>query len=154
MKKIIIICMMLLGFNSYAQNNAIPEKPVQWTANIENVDGEPYLFIRATAEKGWHFFSDSPGGDGLAIPTEITVSFKQGDAEMELPVKDAQADKQPTKHKMEGMGEVSYFEGNVVYSFPISSLNTRALGVTVSYQCCNDKMCLAPASDIVEVKGQ
>jgi Disulphide bond corrector protein DsbC len=154
MKKIILICLTLLSFGAFAQNANIPEKPVKWTANIENVEGEPHLFIRAKTEKGWHFFSDTPGGDGMAIPTEIVVAFKQGETDMELPIHDAQANNPPTKHKMEGMGEVSYYEGDVVYSFPIATLNTRIFTIRVGYQCCNDKLCLPPANEEIEVKGE
>jgi hypothetical protein len=154
MKNVLIIIALFLGLNSFAQNAVAPEKPVKWSTYIKDVDGEPNLFIKATVEKGWHYFANIPGGDGLAIPTNIVVSYMDNDQSMEFPVSDAQADNQPKEHNMEGMGKVKYFESDVIYSFPISSLKTRMFTVSIEYQCCNDKMCLPPTSEMLEVRGQ
>jgi thiol:disulfide interchange protein DsbD len=154
MKKILLLAFMAIGLMTSAQNASNPEKPVQWSANIENFEGEPHLYIRAKVEKGWHFFSANPGGDGLAIPTEIRVTWSNGDGELEVPVLDAQANLPPVEHEIEGMGKLKYFEGDVVYSFPIAALNTRNFTIDINYQCCNDKMCLPPAIEQLEVRGQ
>jgi hypothetical protein len=149
MKNLLLLCIISLSMTLWAQDNKVPEKPVVWNTYIKQVESEPYIFITAKLAPGWHYFSNEPGGDGLAIPTIIKFMFTQDGMELEVPVSDAQADKSPTKHRMEGMGEVSYFEGEVTYSFPITDIKGKDFLISVDYQCCNDRMCLPPASEIL-----
>ncbi len=152
MKKILLFALMLIGLNINAQDSQEQKKPVKWISYLKaNAEGGTDLIIKAKMDEGWHIFTANPGGDGLAIPTTIVVSMMQGDNSMELPVGDEVASQAPKKMKIEGMGEVNYYEKEVSYAFPIDALQTRKFDVTIEYQTCNDKMCLPPVKELIEV---
>jgi Disulphide bond corrector protein DsbC len=147
MKK--IFTLIAIGFTCFAQaqtkkttTEAVEElDPVTWKAGIDHIDGADYVVVTANIEKGWHIFTNNPGGDGFAIPTSINLVNSKDT----IKITDRMASVKPTQHNFEGMGVMNFFEGKVVYKALMPSHKERHWRLLITYQCCNDKMCLPPA---------
>jgi thiol:disulfide interchange protein len=143
MKKIVssILLIIAIAFGSNAQN----ANPVKWNYTVVKTDNGTELQIHAAIEKGWHIFTAKPGGDDLAIPTEIKVEFVDGKGVKNVViVGDRQANQKPTKKNIEGMGIVNYFENDLVYKTNYNAFEAQQILIHITYQTCNDQMCLPP----------
>jgi hypothetical protein len=145
----------LLTFkNAKAQTS--DKVPVKWTCNVsKNADNVNTLFVKASIDKGYHIFSGKPGDeDGFLIPTTIEIEIGAAPANViKIPITDRHANKKPIQAKMEGIGTVNFYEKEVVYSIPFEVVgnNSNAV-VNITYQCCNDKMCLPPVDLSLPIK--
>ena len=73
-----IIAMMALPIASNAQVVAQSKNPVHWNFSVKKLDGDNYRFeAKATLERGFHIWSQDPGGDGSLIPTSFTAEELQ-----------------------------------------------------------------------------
>jgi Disulphide bond corrector protein DsbC len=154
MKK--IFTLIAIGFTYFAQaqtaktnSEAVEElDPVTWKAALDHIDDADYILVTANIEKGWHIFTNNPGGDGFAIPTTIKLVSSTDTVN----ITDRMANVKPTQHNFEGMGLMNFFEGKVVYKILMPSNKERHWKLLITYQCCNDKMCLPPADVEMMVK--
>ncbi len=158
MKKIIIssllslIALLFIAPISMAQTAS----PVKWSYQIkENADKVSTIYVKATIDKGFHIFTNEPGDtDGFLVPTTIGVKFMGPDgATITMPITDRMANTKPIQANMEGIGNVNYYEGDVVYSMPFAR-TTHTIGgsILISYQCCDHKMCLPPTELELKIK--
>jgi DsbC/DsbD-like thiol-disulfide interchange protein len=139
MKKIIVICFMLFFGNLLQAQNT---KPVQWTfhAKKDIVKNKQIVEVKATIEKGWHIFTATPGGDGLLIPTTVTLESNKSITI----ISPATIQGKVHTENMEFMGTVNYYEGNVIYTYILDIAQDVVLKGHVEFQTCNDNMCLPP----------
>ncbi|MFM2388221.1 MAG: hypothetical protein RL660_2978 [Bacteroidota bacterium] len=148
MKKLFFIAAaLLLAQFSQAQD---AKDIVKWQAGITNVeaDNATFVVLSANIAKGWHIFTSNPGGDGFAIPTSIVlVSGKDS-----IVVNDRMANMKVISKDIEGMGTMNYFEGNLVYKILLTQPLAKGSRLYITYQCCNDKMCLPPTDVVLDVK--
>lgn len=153
MKNLLIAAMAIFMSISVAQAQQIAkmEDPIQWTYSIVKTQGDEYkLVLYAQLEKGWHIFSQTPGGDGLLIPP----SFQVNDNLLTV-------NKDGTLNRMfleegklinatlEGIdGAVHFYEREVTFSLPVklSGKGLFTIKGTHEYQLCNDRMCLPPVT--------
>lgn len=127
-----------ITLTSWAQQ--LTQMPVQWKFEAEkNNTGSYTLIATATIEKGWHVFTTEPGGDGSLIPTTLTIDENKG---IKI-IQPFRATSKITRSHIDGFGEVNYVEGMGQFSVNFTIQNKELVG-TLSYQCCNDKMCLPP----------
>jgi len=139
MKKIILSLLILFcSAIAFSQNM----NPVKWTfsATKNPTSGKYTLYAKASIEKDWHVFATDPGGDGLLIGTQLVINPKlklnnQSEVRME---------RKPITKDMEGIGMVNFFENDAVFMLDFDSTKPFKLTGTITYQCCNDKMCLPP----------
>lgn len=116
-------------------------QPIKWAFYTKkNSDLSYTIYAKATMEKGWHVFALDPGGDGLLIPTRFTLAeskgiTRQGDVEVEGEL---------VKASMEAVGEVNYYEKEVIFKQRITVKGQTKASGTVSFQMCNEQMCLPP----------
>ncbi len=139
MKQLITIFFLVLSLQSLAQD---PKQIVQWTVTASKAQTANHYLLTASAhiDKGWHVFAPEPGGDGLLIPTEIRFEDKS-------PVKNQGkliAKRKPINRNMEGVGMVNYYEGDITFTIDVEVSKTATLNGVMSYQCCNENMCLPP----------
>ncbi len=138
--------MMLSSVLSFAQDPS----PVKWkfASKKGNNPNEYIITATATIQEGFHVFSPEPGGDGLLIPTELTITNKQ----LLTKVGTLTPLRRPITKNMEGVGMVNYYEGEVDFSLTVEASKSVTLNGTVSFQCCNDRMCLPPTDVPFKIK--
>jgi thiol:disulfide interchange protein DsbD len=107
--------------------------------------------LLAVVQKGWHLYSLKPIAEG-PIPTRIWIAEGQ-------PFSLAGAVQSPEPQVLHdpsfGM-EVELFEGDTVFTLPVrvatgAPLGPQKLVVSVSYQSCNNQICLPPKTVRVEL---
>ena len=117
--------------------------PIQWSHSIEkSSDTEGKLLFSATMEKGWHFYGMQLP-DGGPNPTEFVFDQKEG-VEFGEPTPSVKA----TVAMDEVFGlELSWWESDVTFtvSYKVTDeTKVNKISGYVSFQGCNDEMCIAP----------
>jgi thiol:disulfide interchange protein DsbD len=125
----------------------VPVKPVKRGARFA-------IKLSGAIEAGWHLYSTKRLTDG-PIPTRIWIPEGQllrtaGPVQSPAP--------QTTQDPNFGM-EVEYYQCNAVFTLPVQVSGTAPAGagkaqVSVSYQACNDKICLPPKTLTAETPLQ
>ena len=105
----------------------------------------------AEIEKGWHLYSMRPLEDG-PIPTRIWISEGQ-QFELAGPVA---APRPQAVHDPNFDMEVEFYDGPTAFVLPVRAASKATAGVqklqvSVSYQSCNDKLCLPPRTVRIDV---
>jgi hypothetical protein len=153
MKKLIIICLMFVAKFSVAQTESA--SPVAWEiATMKNDAGEPInVQLNVSLENHWHIFASDAGGDGMAINTNVVLEKfdKKNKKISEVTVTDSLATEKPVDVNMEGFGIVHFFDKNFSYWVPIDA-NVYRVQAKITYQACNDKMCLAPVDKVLSLQ--
>ena len=138
MKNVLFICLMLIGFGAKAQES---QTPVFFKFDVKkNAVNNFTIYATATIEKGWHVFTTDPGGDGLLIPTSINIDENKDITILKPFILEGKF----VSHEMEGMGKVNYVENVGQFTINITTKTATKLIGTLTYQCCNDRMCLPP----------
>ena len=125
------------------------KQPVTWTFSTQqDANGKITVFARALIDNGWHIFSPEPGGDGLLIPTQLTLS----QAEKLKEITPVRVEGKTISKEMEGVGKVNFYEHQAVLMISFSPNGQHQVKGTVSYQMCNDQICLPPTEQPFELK--
>ena len=117
-------------------------EPVSWKTSVQRADdGSVQLIADATIEGNWHMYSRSSGEDG-PIPTTFTFT-----ANPRVTLKGEWSE--PKAHKefsKQFNMELAYFEHKARFIQKATVTGPGALSVEaeVSFQVCNDEMCLFP----------
>lgn len=140
---------LVLFFASFIACAQTPD-PVKWQFWAEKEsDGQTYtLYAKASINPGWHLFGLHPGGDGLLIPTSLTVENR----EQYRDVGALMVEGKEVRKQMEGVGMVSYYENEVVFKLSLIPYKPCTAVGFISFQLCNDRMCLPPAEVPFSVK--
>lgn len=120
------------------------QQPVNWTIDIEHIEGDRYNIIyRADIEDGWNVYSQFID-EGGPVPTSITYESLEGVTLI--------GDAKETGARKEGMDPL--FEMRVIKYlseevFTITQEittdhNTDEITGYLTYMCCNDEKCLPP----------
>lgn len=136
-----LAALLLIILNTVAAQAQILN-PIRWTTAIEQKsETEAILILKPVMEKGWHIYGQEINGEG-PIPTEITF-IRSADYELTGKPKEIGAYKEmdPTW----GF-EVTYLSNGAYFAQPIKIKNAAPFEIraTVTYQICDDKMCLPP----------
>lgn len=142
MRYLFLLCFMCLSFFVKAQGG---QKPLKWSFEYQKrAEGKYFLIAKVTIQKGWHVFTPDPGGDGLLIPTTLTLETSEP---VEHPEKLVVVSEVITKDIKE-IGTVHYVEGNAEFNMPLfTTAKQVTIKGTLSYQICNDSMCLPPTEE-------
>lgn len=139
-KRLILLLFVSLGaMPSFGQ---MTEDPTAWSYTLKKIKGHDYqVTFHLDLKDGWHIWSLHPGGDGY----EIAPSFVF-DKNPKLKVKGKVAENgKATSTTMEGIeGKVSYLSGKIDYTQNITVTGSTRFGGKLTYQVCNDKLCLPP----------
>ncbi len=131
-------CVLPMG-SLFAQ---MTEDPTKWTFEAKKKSGNEYqLIYHLDLKQGWHIWSLKPGGDGF----QIVPSFKLS-ANPKVKTKGAVTEKgKSTTTKMEGIdGKVTYLSGKIDYIQEATITGAGKITGKLTYQVCDDHMCLAP----------
>ena len=134
---------------------AAPPDPVSW--KLENSAGKPVkagarfsVKLVAAIQPGWHLYSLKPIAEG-PIPTRIWVNEGQPFALAAA----VQAPEPTTMQDPTLSMEVEFYEGETPFTLQVKaaagSAGQQTLTVSVSYQSCNDKLCLPPKTVKVQL---
>ncbi len=149
-----IVCsaaLVALGVTFAAgMQDQIPKEPIKWSVKAKLPDkplkaGDPFsLQLTATIEPGWHLYSTDQS-EGGPTPTRIVLPaeqpFKQAGPVQSSEPKSAL---DPNFNLI-----VEYYEDEAEFVVPVDVSSTAAPGTTeakvnVSFQTCNDQLCLPP----------
>lgn len=122
--------------------NAQTTSPVKWNfkAKKGHEANEYQLIFSAQLDKGFHVFAPEPGGDGLLIPTSVTLTHP----ELFTTKSPLIPQRRPVTKEMEGVGYVNYYEGEIEFILTVHTDKTNTVQGTLSFQCCNEAMCFPP----------
>lgn len=118
--------------------------PVKFKYNINSLPNNEYeAVLTATIEKDWHIYSkDLPPDSG--IPTEMKLTSKEG---IDLIGKVLEVGKKHDEFSEAFGAQIVYYSDLVQFKqkFKLKN-NAKAANVTaeITYQTCNDRVCLAP----------
>jgi thiol:disulfide interchange protein DsbD len=141
--KLSSVLIMLAGTSMlFAQSKSSDDAVVQWSYKVMARPGNSYeLQATATIKEGYHIWALDAGGDGSLIATAFDTkddNIKWQDGWRE--------NAKPQEHTYEFIeGAVRYFEHTVTFSriFTVAG-SAKAISGTVTFQTCNDRMCLPP----------
>lgn len=117
-------------------------QPVSWTFQlIKDKSTQHYtLEAKVIISQGWHVFTTNPGGDGLLIPTSLTLDHAEKVSELS----EVRSIGKPITKEMEGVGIVNYFEHEATFTLQFKTKELKLIEGTLGYQLCNEAMCLPP----------
>ena len=147
MRYLLLIILLLPAFAGRSQTPS----PVKWkfSGKKGNNPNEYVVVATATIKDSFHVFAPDPGGDGLLIATEATIKNK----EQYKQVGSLVPQRRPITKNMEGVGMVNYYEGEI--EFTLTIVNDHPIGNlegSITFQCCNNAMCLPPADVPFRIK--
>jgi thiol:disulfide interchange protein DsbD len=142
-KPILFVLAFVFAANSLFAQNMIAD-PSTWTFETKHVKDNHYqLIFHLKLKEGWHIWSLNPGGDGFQIVPSFKI--KKNDAVIKLGSFKEKGN--AITELMDGVdGKVTYFKSKVDYIAELEVNNNTTLSGTYTYQVCDDKMCLPPAT--------
>ena len=142
-KPILIVLAYVFSANTLFAQNMIAD-PSTWTFETKHVKDNHYqLIFHLKLKEGWHIWSLNPGGDGFQIVPSFKI--KKNDAVIKLGAFKEKGN--AITELMDGVdGKVTYFKNKVDYIAELEVNNNITLSGTYTYQVCDDKMCLPPAT--------
>ncbi len=147
MKKIFLLATLVFTTIFYAQ---IKEK-ISWQQQVKDLGNNEFeVQFVATLENGWHVYALDNTSEDI-YPTLFTLEKNSN----YKTIGKLQANgKKKTEFSKAFNTNLSTFEGKIVYSQKIQALVNKPFSIdaTVEYQVCDDKMCLAPETEIQTIK--
>lgn len=146
-----VLAMMAYAPMLFSQSKDDSDAVVKWSFKLVKSGGQYELQATAVIKKGYHIWALDAGGDGSLIATAFDTqddSIKwQGDW------KESAKPQERTYEFIEGA--VRYFENTITFSRPLTADNKeQAISGTVTFQTCNDRMCLPPETEDFKVRLQ
>lgn len=143
MKNIFWILLLLLSANIVAQEN-----PVKWTATQVKEGKDDMIKVTAKMDGHWHIYSMHLTEEFGPIPTTITFS-ENDNIEYLGKIEEGK----PKREKDANFDMViDYFDETADFKQKIKVKEATTVKISVYYMCCNDKKCLPPKEEIIEVK--
>lgn len=142
-KPILFVLAFVFSANTLFAQNMIAD-PSTWIFETKHVKDNHYqLIFHLKLKEGWHIWSLNPGGDGFQIVPSFKI--KKNDAVIKLGSFKEKGN--AITELMDGVdGKVTYFKSKVDYIAELEVNNNTTLSGTYTYQVCDDKMCLPPAT--------
>lgn len=124
-------------------------EPITWKVSVEgNSTSSATIRLTANIEEGWHLYSLNMPEDG---PNSTVIDFTLPDG---VTLDGALTPSKKPIEKYDDMFSLnlSWWEGSVSFTqkVKISDEKTHTVGVSVSFQGCNDQTCVAPKTELLE----
>ena len=135
---------LLLALLSFQIFSSQIQDPVKIKMEVKELPNNEYeAILNATIEKKWHIYSqDLPPDSG--IPTEMKLSSKEG---IQLIGKVVEVGKKISEFSEAFGVQIVYFSDKVQFKQKFKLKDPAKLATItaeITYQTCNDRMCLAP----------
>jgi thiol:disulfide interchange protein len=135
---LLLLTLLFCGLAAFSQG-ALDK--VKWTFDAKQTGDSTFtVTVVANIEPGWHIYTASPGGDGSQIPTIVTLHKNNNirlDGKMQIAGK-------VVDEEVEDVGIIHYYKNKVTYTQKLVARANTSLKGNVSFQVCDDKMCLPP----------
>ncbi len=143
---LLLLTLLITGLSAFSQ---VALDKVKWKFDAKKT-GDSTFTVTAVAniESGWHIYTATPGGDGTQIPTEVKLNKNSNirlDGKMQVAGK-------VTDEVVEDVGTIHYYQNKVTYTQKLIARANTTLKGNVSFQVCDDKMCLPPKDFDFDVK--
>lgn len=141
LKKLLLLLLILIN-SATIVNAQIVKDPTTWTYEVKKVGDNKYdLIFHLKLKEHWHIWALNPAGDGLQLPP--TFEFKSNSKYTKVgKIKEVG---KMISDTMDGVdGKVNFFENKVDYVQTVEAHGNQKIGVTHSYQVCDESMCLPP----------
>lgn len=123
-----------------------PQNPVWLAADIKQAaDGNKEVVVRMKIHPGYHTYALVAEEDPF-IQTEIKIELPNG-------YKTVGKLQLPATHRL-SEGETTVFEGDNLFRQVISGKGSGIIKCIVTYQCCNQDICLPPVEKELSIKLQ
>lgn len=124
------------------------ENPVKWTAEQTKSGKSDAIKVTAKMDNNWHIYSMHLTEEFGPIPTTITFSESEN---IEYIGKIEEG--KPKREKDVNFDMIiDYFDESADFIQKIKINKESTVKVSVYYMCCNDKKCLPPKEEIIEIK--
>ncbi len=126
------------GYSSYGQ---MIQDPTTWKVEVKNKGGANYDVVFHLALKaGWHVYAKNKGMDESLIVPSFTFD-KNANVTV---IGETAAKGIVTTKNIEGVGPVSMYTDQVIYTQHITGKKGAKVTGNYIYQTCNDSICLPP----------
>jgi DsbC/DsbD-like thiol-disulfide interchange protein len=141
----------IVSYTAVGQLTSQQPNPVSVNVSLDQTaDGNYNLLINAKIKKGFHIWALDPGGDGSLIATHVTINSPAPIVWKEDEWKES---KEPVVRTLDFIeGAIRWHEEEVLFSRKIFLSKGDVLSGTVTYQTCNEEMCLPPVSEDFSLK--
>lgn len=119
--------------------------PVLVSVSLDQADDGNYnLLINAKIKEGFHIWALDPGGDGSLIATDVTINSPAPIVWRE----EWKESKEPVVKTLDFIeGAIRWHEDEVIFSRKVYLSKGDIFSGTVTYQTCNEEMCLPPVTE-------
>lgn len=140
MRKILFLWCISMVYISNAHSQIL--EPVKWSYSVKKTSGTTaIIYIKATIDKGWHLYSQTPS-DGGPTATQFTFFTSKSFSKIGKTIEP----KPITKFEPAFFMEISYFENSVIFQQKVMLLaKDVVIKCNVEFMACNDKKCLPPS---------
>jgi thiol:disulfide interchange protein DsbD len=149
MKRLLfVLCLLSVALPaSFAQQ---VKDVISWKYDAKKTGDSTFdVTVTANIKPGWHIFTTTPGGDGMQVPTQ--VKFNKN-ANVRLVGKLRNNGKAINEEIKELDYTIQYYMGKVTYTQKVIASANTTLSGGVTYQVCNDQMCLNPPPENFKIK--
>jgi thiol:disulfide interchange protein DsbD len=146
----VIVCLLLITGASANVSDQIPKEPIKWALKAALPDkplkaGDKFtLQLTASIEPRWHLYSTDQA-EGGPTPTRIAMPSEQPfEQDGAIESSEPKVAMDPNFNLM-----TQYYEEQAIFVIPVKVAAKPPTGksevkVTVSFQTCNDELCLPP----------
>ncbi len=145
---LVVLCLLSIALPaSFAQQ---VKDVISWKYDAKKTGDSTFdVTVTANIKPGWHIFTTTPGGDGMQVPTQ--VKFNKN-ANVKLVGKLTNNGKAVNEEIKELEYTIQYYMGKVTYTQKVIASANTTLSGGVTYQVCNDQMCLNPPPENFKIK--
>lgn len=140
MKRILLLFTILIS--SLGVFGQMVDDPTTWTFSSKKISDDTYEVIaKVKLVPEWHVWSNSPGGDGMQVPTSFT--FKEN-KNFKVSGKIKESGKKISKEFTGVDGITHYYENSATFKQRIKVTDNTTIEGEMNYQTCDHKQCLQP----------
>lgn len=149
MKRLLFVLVLLCAVlpASFAQQ---VKDVISWKYDARKTGDSTFdVTVTANIKEGWHIFTATPKGDGMQVPTKVKFN---NNANVKLAGKLTNDGKAIDEEIKELDYTIQYYKGKVTYTQKVIATANTTLSGVVTYQVCNDQMCLNPPPEKFRIK--
>jgi len=140
MKKIILL--LSIFFIALGASAQMVSDPTTWTFSLKKVSDDTYdVVANCKIKPEWHVWSYKPGGDGMQVPTTITLEKNKN---FSLVGSQQESGKKRSEEFKGIDGICHFYENQVRFYQRIKVKDNFTLKGELNYQTCDHEQCLAP----------
>lgn len=132
----------LTASQAFAQGTKSDSKvKAQVTADKPDADGKQAVTVKIAIDKGWHIYANPVGNADLTnTQTKLALTSKGEAVKIDYP--------SGTEVKDDVIGNYKIYQGDVVIKAVVKRAagDTTPLEMNLSFQACDEKSCLLPAT--------